>query len=138
VSRGFRLRMFSSCKLPDADQHPPALRRILLREHYNPRSRPRLPLTRHLPSRQFLPVILQGGGYNVKESLLLSAPPYAAAAIYTAISAHFSDKTRQRALFIGGSALLCIVGLCILAFPEGLAVRYFGSFLTIMGCQANV
>merc|ERR1711881_586993 len=86
----------------------------------------------------FLPVILQGGGYNVKESLLLSAPPYAAAAIYTAISAHFSDKTRQRALFIGGSALLCIVGLCILAFPDGLAVRYFGSFLTIMGCQANV
>ncbi|GAA5860628.1 hypothetical protein JCM3774_006233 [Rhodotorula dairenensis] len=86
----------------------------------------------------FLPVILQGGGYSVKDSLLLSAPPYAAAAVYTAISAHFSDKTRQRALFIGGSALLCMVGLFIMAFPEQLGVRYFGSFLTIMGCQANV
>ncbi|POY70873.1 hypothetical protein BMF94_6050 [Rhodotorula taiwanensis] len=86
----------------------------------------------------FLPVILQGGGYSTKNSLLLSAPPYVTAALYTAISAHFSDRTRQRATFIGGSALLCMVGLLIMAFTKPLGVRYFGSFLTIAGCQANV
>ncbi|BGP01810.1 Major facilitator superfamily domain-containing protein [Rhodotorula toruloides] len=86
----------------------------------------------------FLPVILAGGGYDTKTSLLLSAPPYAAAAIYTAVVAHYSDKTRRRAPFIAGSAILCSVGLLILAYAKPLGVRYFGAFFTIMGCQSNV
>jgi len=85
-----------------------------------------------------LPVILAGGGYDTKTSLLLSAPPYAFAAIYTAVSAHYSDKTRRRAPFIGASAMLCSIGLLILAYAKPLGVRYFGAFFTIAGCQANV
>ncbi|BGP56867.1 hypothetical protein JCM8202v2_004500 [Rhodotorula sphaerocarpa] len=86
----------------------------------------------------FLPVILKGGGYSTEKSLLLSAPPYATAAIYTYISAHYSDRTRLRAPFVGGAALVCMVGLLIMALTEPLGVRYFGSFLTIAGCQSNV
>merc|ERR1712093_318658 len=45
----------------------------------------------------FLPVILSGGGYDTKTSLLLSAPPYVVAGVYTAAMAYLSDKTRKRA-----------------------------------------
>ncbi|KAK1922834.1 major facilitator superfamily domain-containing protein [Papiliotrema laurentii] len=86
----------------------------------------------------FLPVILAGGGYSTETALLLSAPPYVFAAIYTFISAVLSDKTRLRAPFIAFSCLVCIVGLAILAYADKLGVRYFGAFLTIAGAQSNV
>ncbi|ORY76877.1 major facilitator superfamily domain-containing protein [Leucosporidium creatinivorum] len=86
----------------------------------------------------FLPVILAGGGYDTKTSLCLSAPPYVFAAIYTFCVAYGSDKTRMRGAFIVLSATVCMVGLFIMAFGGKLGVRYFGSFLAIAGCQANV
>ncbi|GAA5860653.1 hypothetical protein JCM3774_006241 [Rhodotorula dairenensis] len=75
---------------------------------------------------------------NLKDLFLLAVASCAAGAVYHALTARFDEKTRKRALSIGGSALFCMVGLFIMAFPEQLGVRYFGSFLTIMGCQANV
>ncbi|GAA5999144.1 uncharacterized protein JCM10292_001621 [Rhodotorula paludigena] len=86
----------------------------------------------------FLPVILSGGGYDTKTSLLLSAPPYAAAGLYTAGIAYLSDKYRQRALFLCISCTICFTGLFIMAYTEPLGVRYFGSFLTVMSAQSNV
>ncbi|GAA6053960.1 hypothetical protein JCM3770_004642 [Rhodotorula araucariae] len=86
----------------------------------------------------FLPVILSGGGYTVKTSLLLSAPPYVFAGLWTAFMATLSDKTHKRALFIGTSSTVCFIGLFIMAYTKPLGVRYFGSFLTIAGAQSNV
>lgn len=105
----------------------------------------------------FLPVILAGGGYSTELSLCLSAPPYIFAAIYTFAVAVGSDKTRQRGAFIVLNSLVCFVGLIIMGYARGLGgehdthfhllsayahafptVRYFGSFLAIAGCQANV
>ena len=86
----------------------------------------------------FLPVILAGGGYSTKLSLILSSPPYVFAAIYTFASAYGSDRTRQRAAFITANATICTIGLFVMAFGGRLPVRYFGSFLAIAGCQANV
>merc|ERR1712169_143100 len=86
----------------------------------------------------FLPVILSGGGYDTKTSLLLSAPPYVVAGVYTAAMAYLSDKTRKRALFIAVSATVCLTGLFIMAYAGPLGVRYFGAFLTISGAQSNV
>ncbi|KAJ7174164.1 major facilitator superfamily domain-containing protein [Mycena crocata] len=86
----------------------------------------------------FLPVILAGGGYTVETSLLLSAPPYVFAAIYTFAIAFASDRLRKRAMFIAISALVCMTGLFIMAFGGKIGPRYFGSFLAIAGCQANV
>ncbi|CEQ40107.1 SPOSA6832_01691, partial [Sporobolomyces salmonicolor] len=82
----------------------------------------------------FLPVILSGGGYDRKTSLLLSAPPYVVAAFYTFLMAYLSDKFRRRALFIGISA----TSLLIMCYGDIIGVRYFGSFLAISGCQSNV
>ncbi|GAA6059480.1 hypothetical protein JCM10212_002223 [Sporobolomyces blumeae] len=86
----------------------------------------------------FLPVILSGGGYDRKLSLCLSAPPYVFAAIFTFVMAVFSDKRKNRAIFIAFSATVCFVGLFIMAYAGPLGVRYFGSFLAIAGAQSNV
>ena len=86
----------------------------------------------------FLPVILSGGGYSRELSLILSAPPYVAAAIFTFAMAVFSDKRKNRAIFIGLSATVCFTGLFIMAYAGTLGVRYFGSFLAISGAQSNV
>jgi hypothetical protein len=85
----------------------------------------------------FLPVILAGGGYDTKTSLCLSAPPYVFAAMYTFSVAYGSDKTRRRGAFVILNATVCMIGLFIMAFGGKLAVRYFGSFLAIAGCQGE-
>lgn len=72
----------------------------------------------------FLPVILSGGGYDVKTSLLLSAPPYVVAGFFTAMMAFLSDKFRKRALFIGISSTVCFTGLFIMAYADKLGIRY--------------
>lgn len=86
----------------------------------------------------FLPVILAGQGYSTQLSLLLSAPPYVFAAIYTFVMAILSDKFNKRAPFIATSNVVCIVGLAITAYAGSVGVRYFGTFLTIAGTQSNV
>lgn len=86
----------------------------------------------------FLPVILSGQGYSVELSLLLSAPPYVFAAIYTFVLAVASDKLKLRAPFIIASNLVCITGLMITAYGGQVGVRYFGTYLTIAGTQSNV
>jgi len=86
----------------------------------------------------FLPVILNGQGYSQELSLLLSAPPYVFAAIYTFILAVISDKTHMRTPFIALSSLVCIVGLTVAAYAPQAGVRYFGTFLVIAGTQSNV
>lgn len=86
----------------------------------------------------FLPVILAGGGYSTQLSLILSAPPYVFAAIWTFAGAVIADKTRTRGPVIVVNALFCTVGLFVMAFGGKIGVRYFGSFLAIAGCQANV
>merc|ERR1712070_777672 len=68
---------------------------------------------------------------GTKTSLLLSAPPYVVASVYTAAMAYLSDKTRKRALFIAVSATVCLTGLFIMAYAGPLGVRYFGAFRTL-------
>jgi len=86
----------------------------------------------------FLPVILAGQGYSRKLSLLLSAPPYVFAAIFTLTMALLSDRAHKRAPFIAFSAMICMIGLFITAYSTNSGVRYFGSYFTIAGCQSNV
>ncbi|KAL8276094.1 hypothetical protein RQP46_011509 [Phenoliferia psychrophenolica] len=86
----------------------------------------------------FLPVILGGGGYSVRLSLILSAPPYVGAFFWVLTSATLADKTKKRALWICVNCLVCLVGLIMMGWGGKLGVRYAGSFLAIAGCQANV
>ena len=76
-------------------------------------------------------IILAGNGYSQQLSLILSAPPYASAAIYTFIISVIADRTRKRGMFICISCVVCIVGLFIIAYAKQSGVRYFGAFLTV-------
>lgn len=87
----------------------------------------------------FLPVILQlGMGFNVAQAQCLVAPPYAAAGITMFCEAVLADKVRNRSGMIILNACLCLIGLPILGFAKGSAVRYFGVFLATMGANANI
>lgn len=86
----------------------------------------------------FLPVILRGMGYSVRDSQLLSAPPYVAAVIVAFSLAALADRLRLRAPFIAVQAIITIVGLAMTAFGAGNATRYAGVFLGISGCQGNI
>lgn len=59
--------------------------------------------------------------------MLLTTPPYVAAVFYATLIAHYSDKTRARAPFVAGSALLTLTGLLVLAFTKPVGVRYLGA-----------
>lgn len=85
-----------------------------------------------------MPVILAGQGYSYKLTLILSAPPYVAGAIYTFIIAFFSDKLRLRGVFVSLNALVTIVGCLLIGYTKQNGVKYFGAFLAIMGGQCEL
>lgn len=77
-------------------------------------------------------------GFGVGESQCLVAPPYFAAAILMFTTSWFGDKYRMRAPVLAFNAVITIVGLAIMGFAKGNAVRYFGVFLTTAGANANI
>jgi len=86
----------------------------------------------------FLVIILNGFGYNARDSQLLSAPPYITAVIVGMISAFVSDKTKMRGPYILAGAVISATGSIILGYTTGTGPRYFGAFLAIIGCQSNI
>jgi hypothetical protein len=98
--------------------------------------------TKERPGSRLMPrleiQILSGQGYSQVASLCLSAPPYAAAAIYTFCIAISSDKLRKRGLFVCVNAVVTIIGCSIIGYAKNKDVRYFGCFLAIMGAQGQL
>jgi len=86
----------------------------------------------------FVTIILAGMGYNIRDSLLLSAPPGVFAAMCCFGFAYISDKTRKRALLIAIQTVLTIIGLVITAYAKNNGARYFGLFLANGGASACV
>lgn len=86
----------------------------------------------------FLPVILSGGGYSSQLSLILSAPPYCFAAIFTAVISWLSDRYKLRAPFIAGTSAMGVTGLAIAAYAGTIGVRYFGCFLVVASANCMV
>ncbi len=86
----------------------------------------------------FLSLILRGFGFSTRDSQLLSAPPYIAAIICGIVVGILSDKYRRRGPFIILGALVSMAGSLIVGYGTGNGVRYFGSFLAVMGCQSNI
>lgn len=87
----------------------------------------------------FLPIILsEGMGFGVGESQCLVAPPYFFAAILMFSSSWVGDRYRTRAPVIAVLAIITIIGLAVMGFAKGNAVRYFGVFLTTAGANANI
>ncbi|KMQ45890.1 hypothetical protein HL42_3388 [Trichophyton rubrum] len=76
----------------------------------------------------FLPIILVDGlGFGVGESQCLIAPPYAFAAIVMYTSAYVADKYRIRAPVIAFNSLITLIGLPMVGFGKGSALRYTGA-----------
>ncbi|KAJ9616678.1 hypothetical protein H2200_000397 [Cladophialophora chaetospira] len=87
----------------------------------------------------FLPIILNDGmGFSVSDSQLLTAPPYALAAIVMYAMAWVGDKYHIRSPLIILNGVLLLIGLPLVGFAKTVAVRYFGVFIATTGCNANV
>ncbi|KAG6859955.1 hypothetical protein C0995_001273 [Termitomyces sp. Mi166 len=84
-------------------------------------------------SGYFAPIILASMGYNVRNSLLLSAPPGVIAALLSFVSAYISDRLRRRALLITIQTILTITGLSLIGYAESHGVRYFGACASVPG-----
>jgi MFS family permease len=77
-------------------------------------------------------------GYSAGAANALSAPP-ACAAVFSAFGfAWIGDRYRIRAPIIAVQAIICFIGLMIVAYHPNNGVRYFGIFLGVAGCQGNI
>ncbi|TFK74581.1 MFS general substrate transporter [Pluteus cervinus] len=86
----------------------------------------------------FISIILKGMGWSTAASLLLSAPPYGPALITSMLFSWLSDKTKHRGAFIIIQALICVVGVVLMAFAKSNSVRYFGTFLANAGNAGTI
>jgi len=86
----------------------------------------------------FITTLLIGMGFNLKEALLLVAPPYIAAAMSCFFFAWLSDKTRMRAPWLAAQNIIVIIGLMVCAYAKQNGARYFGIFFINMGASGCV
>jgi cyanate permease len=86
----------------------------------------------------FIPIILQGMGYDVGKVFLLSAPPAVAAVPWVMFCSWMADRTKLRAPFVILQAVIGIVGMMIVAYAKKNEARYFGIFMGLAGANANI
>lgn len=86
----------------------------------------------------FLPIILVGMGYTGGQANALSAPPAITAAVVAFGFAWLADRKQVRAPFIAIQSLIVITGLMLVSYATNNHVRYFGTFLGVIGAQGNV
>jgi MFS family permease len=81
----------------------------------------------------FITTLLFGMGFNIRDSLLLSAPPFVYAALQAWVFAILSDRTKTRALWIIIQATITMIGLFITCYAPSNGARYAGLFLANAG-----
>jgi hypothetical protein len=86
----------------------------------------------------FIQIILTTLGYSTAVVFLLCAPPYLFSMIWTAVVAYLADKTHLRMPYMVLNAAITLTGLLLTAYHTNNAVRYFGVFLGVSGCNANL
>lgn len=110
----------------------------------------------------FLPLILRGSfGYSLEKSYILNFPPYALAAIvsqscfslrilsvaksltlfryqWMLVVGYYGDKYKIRGPIVLAQALIIILGVCLTAFLNNGAARYFGVFLGVSAINSNI
>ncbi|KAL4890226.1 major facilitator superfamily domain-containing protein [Aspergillus ambiguus] len=87
----------------------------------------------------FLPIVLREGlGFSVAMSQTLTAPCYIFGAILGFAESWLSDKYKSRGPIIIFNSLLEIVGVAVLGFAESNSVRFFGAFILVGSCTANL
>ncbi|KAK0719046.1 major facilitator superfamily domain-containing protein [Apiosordaria backusii] len=81
----------------------------------------------------FLPSIVSGMGYTSTTAQLFTVPPNMAGFVVVILTAHFSDKVRNRGGFIAAGTVVGIAGYVMLLVSDQNAVKYAGTFLIAMG-----
>ncbi|EGN94397.1 hypothetical protein SERLA73DRAFT_77799 [Serpula lacrymans var. lacrymans S7.3] len=77
----------------------------------------------------FFPTLSATMGYGTTISLLLCAPPWVFSALLAFVVSRYSDKTKQRFIFIAVSEVFGIVGFIISICTMHIAARYISLFL---------
>jgi len=86
----------------------------------------------------FITIILRSMGWGLRDSFLLSSPPYCFAAIVCFAFAWISDRTKKRAIFIAIATVITLVGLVLTAYAKQNGVRYLGLFIANAGASACI
>ncbi|OJA15661.1 hypothetical protein AZE42_11689, partial [Rhizopogon vesiculosus] len=86
----------------------------------------------------FLPTIINSFGYSTPITQLLTIPPYVCATIILFVFAHYSDKLKMRSPFILTGLLMCLIGFSINISTAPNGVKYFGTFVIIIGGYASI
>ncbi|KAE9978129.1 hypothetical protein BLS_006385 [Venturia inaequalis] len=81
----------------------------------------------------FLPTILKGMGYNSLQSNYLTIPVYAVGAIALAAQAYWSDRLKQRALFLILSAIPVTIAYLICVGTSNKTAGYIAMFILVCG-----
>ncbi|PFH52137.1 hypothetical protein AMATHDRAFT_74429 [Amanita thiersii Skay4041] len=89
----------------------------------------------------FMTIILKAMGWSVRDSMLLSTPPYIVAGILNVLVSWASDVSLHRVGFIAVEAVITIIGLVLTGFTADSGWRYTGLFLSTAGsicCIAGI
>ncbi|KAI0595725.1 major facilitator superfamily domain-containing protein [Biscogniauxia sp. FL1348] len=86
----------------------------------------------------FLPTIINNLGYTAATAQLLTVPPYAFAFLITLAVAVLSERLRQRAWFIGGSAVFGAIGYAILLSNTDPVARPGVSYLALFFAAGGI
>ncbi|GAC77175.1 permease of the major facilitator superfamily [Moesziomyces antarcticus T-34] len=86
----------------------------------------------------FLPVILRGLGYSVKDAFLLGAAPYVVAMVGAFGTAVIADRFFVRMPILICQCLLTIAGLGMLFATKQRNVQLAGCFLGVWGANSNI
>ncbi|KAI0442518.1 major facilitator superfamily domain-containing protein [Xylaria telfairii] len=86
----------------------------------------------------FFPTIVEGFHFgSTSRTLMMTAPPYLFATVATLVTAHLSDKRRERAFYIWAPQLFACIGFAISAVTLDGKARYFAAFLYAAGCTSS-
>ncbi|OJT03631.1 High-affinity nicotinic acid transporter [Trametes pubescens] len=83
----------------------------------------------------FLPTIINSLGFSAAISQLLTVPAYMMATITVVICSALSDRIMLRSPFIVGGLVLAFAGYAIEASDASIGVKYFGTFLIVIGAN---
>lgn len=86
----------------------------------------------------FIQIILGNIVDSIALIFLLCAPPYLASIVWTVGCAYLADRTRLRMPWMLMNAAITTAGLLIVAYASNSGARYFGVFLGVSGCNANL
>lgn len=81
----------------------------------------------------FLPVLVEGMGYEGTLANMMSVPPFVAAILFQILGTWLSDKHRERSYVIIGSSLPAAVAAIVMAASGNNAARYAASHFCVGG-----